>query len=193
MDNTENKTCDDVYIKKSLYENNYISKLNEEVTEFIDDIVCEIEKKTLNENDICEIQKYITTQEKMEKEILTYHLINYTPKSKITNFDEIIEFTIKMLKRYQYKVGGYDIEDKDWIRINGENNRFVLKKNQVLLYNSIASCDLKNETKRFMKYFTEYINRHFTGHPIKFKICENEKYKIHWIVIIFTKKIEKSI
>ena len=135
----------------------------------------------------------IMTPEKIMKECLTFNLLNYTPdeENKVNTIDEIINISINTLKQCQYIVGGYNIEDIDWIICNKNNNRFKLNDNQKILYNSVHKKNCDKELIWFLESVLNYVNKHNNNSEIKIKhdIFEDKNNSICWIIYKFTQKL----
>jgi hypothetical protein len=132
----------------------------------------------------------IMTPEKIIKECLTFDLLNFNPneKNKTNTFNGIFEIAINALKKYQYIVGGYSIEDPDWIICDKNNNRFKLKENQKILYNSVCKKNCDRELIWFLESLLNYIKKHNnnTKINIKYDIFEDKHNSICWIIYKFT-------
>src|SRR3984957_12003908 len=109
------KKLQDVYLqdnlKKSLFSNkdSFKNKSNEIINMVHDDM----NEILSNDAYAFHILKKIMPHEKVIKEILTYELLNYSPSKKVDTFDEFIKIATLSLSKFQYKVGGFNIEDKD--------------------------------------------------------------------------------
>jgi hypothetical protein len=129
----------------------------------------------------------IITHEKIKKEILTFELLNYKPDYQIKTIDDLIELFNNIIKKYQYKVGGYNIEDSEWILCDSKNNRFKNKKNQKIIYNSIEKKNCDHELIWFLESILEHIQKYINPdlYKIKYSIIEDEKNCICWIIFCF--------
>jgi hypothetical protein len=136
-----------------------------------------------------ELLNQILTPEKILKEFLIFDLLNYHPENshKIENMNDAINFTIETLKKYQYKIGGFYIEDNDWILSDKDSYRFKVKENQKILYNSVSKKSFDRELVWFLDSVTEYIRRFVNQYKIevKYNIYEDEKNCICWIIFKF--------
>jgi len=136
------------------------------------------------------IFKKIVPYEKIIHELLTYDLLTYTSPVKVCSLDQFINIAIFALKKFQYRVGGYDIEDEEWILVDNNNQRFKIKNNNKILYNSIGETYNTTELEWFLENITKYIQSHadekvFT---VKNKIIEDEHHCISWVLFVFTDK-----
>ena len=124
------------------------------------------------------------------KIVSMFELINYQPQlnEMVNTVNDAIDITIKNLKKYQGTVGGFLIEDDEWIKLSANNNtRFKLKPNQVAIYNTIDyNHSDDSETKRFLSNIIKLTKRHITDKNIvmEYNIYEDESYQINWIFIV---------
>ena len=139
------KKVSDVYLednlKISLYENK--DRFKDITNKIVDEVHKKMDKIENDDRYAFNILKKIMPHEKVIKEILTYELLNYTPSKKIKTFDQFIDTAISTLHKFQYKVGGFSIEDKDWILNDENSHRFKVKPGTKILYNSTERkfCD----------------------------------------------------
>jgi len=128
----------------------------------------------------------IMPQSRIYKELLTYEFLFYEP-IKQTNIDNLILATQSSLARYQYVVGGYNIEDITW-RHTTESTRFTIKSNQRVLLNTIARRHVYNiEFIWFLKAFIQHVEKYngCDGWNVRYKLIDDEVNEICWILIIF--------
>jgi hypothetical protein len=163
--------------------NNYQNITNKDVINLV--------HKNLEENNNLntEILNQILTPEKILKECLIFDLLNYHPENpnQIDKINDAINFTIETLKKYQYKVGGFYIEDKDWILTDKDSHRFKVKENQKILYNSVSKKAFDRELVWFLDSITDYIRRFVNQDKIqiKYNIYEDERNCVCWIIFKF--------
>jgi len=142
-----------------------------------------------DKNDITKI----LTAESVTKALLTYEFLNSVPVTQYDTIDDLISETHKILKKYQYKVGGYHIEDSEWfIQTNDtSNNRIKIKSNQTFLVNTISESNAyETEFKWFMNELITHIKK-YNANPkirIRHKVIDDYTFNIYWIVIIFETK-----
>jgi hypothetical protein len=176
--------------------NNYKNIDSKETIDYIHNNIQNIQNiqnlQNLHENEmlIQNVFLKIFSIEKIEKECLTFDLLNYSPTEKFENINNVINICIDALKKYQYKVGGYNIEDDDWILCDKNNNRFKVKDNQKILYNSVHKKNFDRELVWFLDSILDYIKRHSNDEKIdvKYSVFEDDKNCICWIIFKFNKK-----
>lgn len=179
------------YIEKYLNHNTFNASYNynkmsspQEIAKFI-----RTNNTNLNMDDnlLFNIFKKITPVSKIFKDLLTYEFLFYDPIEKIENIDNLIELTQRELKKYQGKIGGYYIEDDDWILCTSPL-RFKIKNNQKILYNSIEKIACYDrEQIWFLKKFVDHMKKFVKDCCVKidYKIIDDENNEICWILLIF--------
>jgi hypothetical protein len=160
-----------------------------------DDIVNSIHNMTEldTNNDLAfDILKKIMPKEKIIKEILTYDILNYMPENKVDSFQQFIDIAINALAKFQWKVGGFNIEDRQWIHVDKDNRRFKIKDNQKVLYNSVEKQNYDKELSWFLDCLVTYVQRFADDniYHIKYKIILDKRFSICWTVFILTDKTQ---
>lgn len=171
-------------ISKYQTKNNYTK--NDDIAEYIHFNLDKCDKEELEK-----MYLQITTKEKLEQECLMYELFNYVPKNKVSEIDELIKITINSLQKFQYKIGGFHLEDYDWICSDSLSNpRFKFKSSTCykMLYNSVHEDKCGSELKWFMSSIVEYIKKFIFENTIKitYKIYEDRSNSLCWIMLIFS-------
>ena len=175
-------------LKNKIYnKHEYITDNNDMVINFIK---C---NDNLLKSDDCAllfILKKILPRSKMIKEIYTYELLNYNPLSKINDIDTLINITLRKMHRYQGLIGGFYLEDVQWIKCT-TSTRFKPKENQRAIYNSISKrgcCD--KDFLYFLKNFVIHIKKYVKDESIlvNSKIIDDDDNDICWILIVCEKK-----
>jgi hypothetical protein len=177
-------------LASSLFENknSFENQGNEDLANLIHSDIKEI---CLDSSYAFFILKKIFPHEKAIREILNFELLNYKPKEKVNTLDEIINIAISALTRFQYKVGGFNIEDADWIVNDNSSKRFKIEKNQKILYNSIENRSCDKELLLFLDNVISYVRRHIENEnnfDIKYTFKKDDRFVLSWIVIIVTDK-----
>ena len=181
-------------MKISLYKNkNIYDDDSDTIVDLIHENLNEIENDNNKELSMFFLKK-IMPREKIMKELLTYDLLNYCPSRKVESFDEFVNVCIKSLKKFQWKVGGYNLEDKDWILNDKENKRFKIKENQKILYNTTEKKYCDKELLWFLENVLEYLRKYVDENKftIKYNWIEDERFEICWIIIILTDKTKMN-
>jgi hypothetical protein len=171
--------------------NNYKNTDSKETIEFIHNNILNIEidkNNIMDEILIKDILLKIFSPEKIEKECLTFDLLNYSSNNIADMIDDAINTCIDALKKYQYKVGGYNIEDQDWILCDKNNVRFKVKDNQKILYNSVHKKNCDRELVWFLDSILDYVKRHTDNEKIKIKysMFEDDHNCVCWIIFKFS-------
>lgn len=178
--------------KISLYSNrNCYSKINDkEIINAVHENLEEISNDDLTNLDANILNK-IMTPEKMFKEYLTFDLLNFTldESKKFKELTETINFALSALIKYQYRIGGFYIEDDSWIIADKTCQRFKIKENQMILYNSIHKKNCDKELIWFLESIKNYINRNVDKNKIevKYSMFEDERNCLCWIIFKLTK------
>lgn len=193
MDNLE-KIYNDFNLKVNTFndKNKFDNTQNDQVLDLISKNLNNIlENKSIAK----EFFDLIFSHEKIAKECLTFNLLNYNPKKeeKTCSVDEIIKLFEKNLKLYQYKVGGFNIEDEEWILADSSCKRFKVKEEQKILYNSVNKKKCDDELTWFLDSMLNYIKKFSDTIKISYNVFEDEKNCICWIIYKFkTNQINKN-
>ena len=151
------------------------------------DINNEIDLKHPNEKIIKKLHKNIISLDQMTKDLLTFEFLFYEPTKKISDIYELMSLCKKKLKRYQYVVGGHFIEDIDWINCD-KTYRIKLKDTQLGIYNTCELSKSYDEHKSFLKTFVKHIKKYSNNIHVNYKIIEDIKNEIAWIVLVLEHK-----
>jgi hypothetical protein len=168
--------------------NNYKNIDSKETIEFIHNNISNVDKNNIIDEILAKnILLKIFSPEKIEKECLIFDLLNYSSNNKANMIDDSVSICIDALKKYQYKAGGYNIEDVEWILCDQNNNRFKVKDNQKILYNSVHKKSCDRELIWFLDSILDYVKRHTNSEKIKVKynMFEDEKNCVCWIIFKF--------
>ena len=140
------------------------------------------------------IYKKIISANHIIKNIVEYDFINYIPEKKINDIDMLIKLAIVDIYKFQNVIGGFDIEDNDWI-ISTETSikRFNLNNNQKVIYNTLEQRNKNEQNNNFIKMYVNYLKRHIDLDArinIYHNLIDDDKNEICWVVIIFEKLID---
>lgn len=148
-------------------------------------------KKILeDENLLKETHNKITSSRQMIKDIFTYDFLFYEPPEaeKINTLDKLVDITRIELAKYQGIVGGYEIEDDEWLDCTP---RFKLKENQKGIFNTCTKKTIDNKDHIwFLKNMIKRIKKFISNNNIciKYDMFDDEFNEIIWIVFIFEEK-----
>lgn len=152
------------------------------------DIASKIKDKNV---DSAELYYSLIPQERIYKEMKTYEFLFYNPQTSFDNIDDIVTKSEDVLKIYQNVVGGYNIEDSDWIKLTESNKRFKIQDNQILLLNTITIRDAYDKDLLwFMTNLVTCLSKYTdeTKIKIKQKILRDDNNDICWILLVFEKQ-----
>jgi hypothetical protein len=185
MENLE-KVYSDFNSKIILFEdkNKFDNTQNEQIIELISKNINNI----LTDKSMAkEFFDLIFSHEKMAKECLTFNLLNYKPKKeeKISDINKFVKLCEETLKQYQYKIGGFSIEDEEWFLADSSCKRFKVKENQKILYNSVSKKNYDKELIWFLDSILNYMKNFSDEIRISYDIFEDEKNCICWIIYKF--------
>ncbi len=163
--NTYNKILFNELDRKDI---DYISKIN---TEF-------------SESDINNTFHRIYSVKKILKDIYLFNISNpENCNEKMNDVDKIIKFIHESLKKFQWVVGGYLIEDYFWTTEKNKSKRFKINEKESILYNTLEYYD--DETEIFMDKFIDYINNFVDKSAVKvrYAIKEDELMDLKFVII----------
>lgn len=147
-----------------------------------------------NENMLFSVYRKIIPYEKILKDVLTYEFLFYEPKEteKVGTIDELINLSMSELKKYQGIIGGFYIEDTEWLRCETDS-RFKIKPNQKIIYNTIeTSGSTERDNLLFLKNFVNHMKRFVNNDKIfmSYKIFDDKNNEISWILLVFEEEID---
>lgn len=165
--------------------NNFENKNDEQIINIIHNNINNIVNNKILAKEIFDL---ICPHNLIIKECLTFDLLNYLPTSdeKIDNIDKIINLCNESFNKYQYKVGGFSIEDESWFLADSSCKRFKVKENQKILYNSVSKKKCDEELIWFLDSILNYIRKFSDNIKISYSIFEDERNSICWIIYKFT-------
>lgn len=132
--------------------------------------------------------KQIYNLKQIDRELLKFELKHYTPNTKFNTLSEMVDYTKKCLQRYQWKAGGFYIEDSEWEDHDENSTQFSVKKNEYMLLNSV---DKKDAYELNLKKFLLLLEKHLDKASDKYKvrsILEEQKSITHLCLYIKEKK-----
>lgn len=131
------------------------------------------------------IQK-VYTDKQVDRELLRYELKHYSPKVKCQSLEEMVNYTKKTLSRYQWRAGGFYIEDSEWEEHDENSPTFSVKEGEYLFLNSV---DKKDAYELSFKKFLLLLEKHLNKATKKFrvKIMLEEKKSITFVYLYLKK------
>jgi hypothetical protein len=141
---------------------------------------------TTDYNELLNIFETIVPVKRFFKEIKTFEFLFIEPTEKVNTPEKLLDIAKITLKKYQYLVGGYNIEDIEW-NIITESNIFNIKNGEFLLVNTIdENKAYSKELLWFMEKITILLKKYVDNNKIKIKyqIIDDENNKICWLVFI---------
>lgn len=169
--------------------NNFLNKDNKE---FVDEIHNNIQNN-IGDNKFLDKVYEIMIPEKKLQLLLQFDILNYEPKveEKTNDIDVLINKSIEILKKYQSKIGGYDIEDMDWIVADETSKRFKVKSDRKIIYNTVRYKYNKNDMLVFLDLILKHIKKYilnFDELNVSNKFFYDSYKCIHFVVFIFHQK-----
>lgn len=135
-----------------------------------------------NNNDIKTLFDNIISENFIRHNLLKYELHNYIPLKKEMSMAELLDIIYNYIDRYQFKAGGFLLEDFKWKLYLPTDSKYNLLENQLLLENSTTEYgSYNNETKEYLDKLIQLINNTSNiKSKYKFKYTNN----IVWVIII---------
>lgn len=166
----------------NLYANN--SDKAEAVHEFN---TTRIENRANETDDSDQFMKTILTQYKKDYELLTYELLFYRPKFKISltkdNMKDVSNKICTNISRFNPLVKLL-LEDHSWTVNTKDTLNFSVPKNRIVLSNSINTEDEENSTlTTHLDMLMQYIRRIYKVTSARYTIQSDNKYYFSWILI----------
>lgn len=133
------------------------------------------------------------SEKKLDSELLTFELkyLHSYPVSymEINEFEQVAK---SVLQRYQWKVGGYYIEDLDWIS-HRKGSKYVLGNNQLVLENTIDTMDYQSSNFiEFMKKILVKLSNLAENISVDIKYDISKTDSLTWIIIKCTDNTRKE-
>lgn len=167
-------------------------ELTDKTFVFDDTIIKLIEKDRSNiisgcsNEDLLKLHQQIVPIEKIKRDILTYDFMYGNSNVVCENVNDVVNVLISQLDQYQWTVGGFNIEDKEWIECT-ENSRFKPNILQKAFYNSLESHNDDQELKWFLKTILKRVTNTIKtdiGIKIYYKIIEDTTNEISWVIFV---------
>ena len=126
----------------------------------------------------------ISSDEKILKDIYLYQFENpQVCENKLDDPNDVLLLIINTIKKFQWVVGGYLIEDPEWLIEKKNSKRFKINENEMILSNTLNYLD--DATELFMENLIKYVNNFVDKDKIqiRFKIKDDELLDLTFIVI----------
>ena len=96
----------------------------------------------------------------IKKNLLAFEFKHYKRKTVPTmTLDHFEKIAFEIINRYQWKAGGYYIEDQEWTVHRPGSSEYDVKKNELLFENTIDKFDLDSEElDEFLSTLKEHLN-----------------------------------
>jgi hypothetical protein len=125
-------------------------------TKFNKNLFNDVKNKKIDEitqfsssEDIKSVHNLISSDNKLLKQIYLYQFLNpEICETKIENIEQLIIFVENTLKKFQWIVGGYLIEDNNWMLERKTSKRFRINENDIIFVNTLDYYD--DDTEIFM-------------------------------------------
>lgn len=140
------------------------------------------------DDEIYALHKQIVPIDKVKKDILTYEFVYCDQNSKgllYDTIDDVLTLLKTELDTYQWIVGGFNIDDKEWLECS-DSSRFKPKDTQRAIYNSFESRYDDFELRWFIKTIIQRVNNCIdqSKNKIYYKIIEDASHEITWLIFV---------
>ena len=171
-------------IKREIYCDNEFNIKDVDTANFIRHNITNIKNDDIL---LFSLVKKIRSKAEFIKDIIKYEFVYSNPDIQINNVNDFIIQTKKELNRYQGIIGGFNMEDNQWLDCV-DGGRFKLKPGKNGIYNSIEkeAC-FDNDLKWFLKNFVEHMKKFIksTEINISYKIVDDDDNELCWILFLF--------
>lgn len=123
---------------------------------------------------------------KMNHDLLMYELLYYKPSSNsVPTENNNTSYSIKqILDHFNPLVQNYT-EDNEWIINHNSTLNFAVPDGKIVISNTVSNLNAHNETLiTNMDLIKQYIKRMHKLSSLKYKIIEDSKYDVTWILWI---------
>jgi hypothetical protein len=154
--------------KKDLFDEKFIE--DDETTELANLIHDKLILLQDNEQTMKTILNKVYTKQHCIKELLEYELLYYKPPVLINDIDTLILKTQEILKKFQWKIGGNQIEDLEWIKLENDNVYIKIENCKVLMNTIEIIYSKDSEFLLFMNNIVNYISKHTENITVDFQL-----------------------
>lgn len=127
----------------------------------------------MDESEMARIIPKLLDTNDMKDLLMNFEFNNYKHDSKDMTMNEFINFTLNMFKRY-YRVGGYFMEDKDWIVHKSDSKKFDIPKNSVMFLNTLDKIDVDDVTG-YLDKMVDNLNGGVVNYDVTYEFIEKKK------------------
>lgn len=129
------------------------------------------------------LMKYLTDTE-VDTHLLKYELYNYSNKQDLTlSLDEFEEKALKLLDRYQWKAGGFKIEDSEFIVHKNNQKIYRVLSNELLFENTIDRTDLGDEeTEYYLDNLMKQLNNLSKNIEVEYRYKNSENKTVRLLI-----------
>lgn len=166
-----------------------------ELAKYIHDTYNTSEKlDTLDVNSVPELVLKCLTGADMKRIIALHELKYYKEIPVEMTLSEFAEKAVEILNRYQYRAGGFRIEDSEWQVHTSESKDYDVKSYEVMFENNVNTVDMHDvDTDEYIYYLMKRLKRLATNIRVEFRYKEVKKDRVTWIMIWATDKKAKEI
>lgn len=123
-------------------------------------------------------------QTDIKRELLRFELKNYTPIPKDLNADNFIKSALALLKRYQWKAGGFYLDDDDWNVYFDNENHDDKNYDYICFENSIDKFDAKDtDTILFLKRIRHILGNISTTAEVSYSMHESKNDDLVYVTV----------
>lgn len=125
--------------------------------------------------------------------LLEYELQYYQEKPKEISLEKFIQKAKKILDRYQWKAGGFSMEDNEWIINTKSTDDYHLKEYEIAFENNIYEGELESyEIQTYLGRLVSRLSKLSNDIKIKLRYLYDEKNKNVLILILaIDKRLKK--
>ena len=148
----------------------------------------------LKDDDIYELSKQYINPNYIRSQLLKLEMMNYSKESKDTNVNQTVEMALDLLKRYQHKADGYEVEEVEWTVHTNESKEFDVMEGEVLLSNTIPICAYDNkETTNYLETMEKIFNTLSTNVSVDLRYLKKKSGGVYYVFMWFTNKSNNNV
>lgn len=116
-----------------------------------------------------------------KKHLLIYEFKNLNLKPTNDTFENFIKIAKKYLLRYNYVVGGYQLQDKQFRFYNYLTTDYNLKLNEIYFENTVHKNLIDQKLKNYLERLVSILNS--INKKVKVKYSIKQKNNTNWVLI----------